>query len=493
MAVKTTAKPVPKIMSPGANPSVSPAALELKKIRDFYAKNGHVPTILANESKKMFGSANATDVSNLGKQVALGKMTQAEALKAVRAGTAGVGDLNKRAGLATSLEIDPAEQAVRDNLAAIDAAFQSSSTKSQQLGQATVARQKAIYDALQRTIADEAPNIQGQYAATGQQVAGNYDAAAVATKQNFDAAAANSNNQANRMGLVPSAVANDDSNFLQGILASQKTAAQGTLANLQQADINSANQFSRSVGAESAGVQTGTIGDFAARQQAALDELTKQKNAGTSQINNLESTRGAKLYETLQGLQAARQQQLVDAQDRQFQQMIAQQTLGVKQTEAQTHQFSAQTDRAKVQQAAKLSDAQLQKIQRESVPGTLEYETAVAAIELKKAQAAAAVTNAKTGIQNANTAATKVNNAANATTKYGKGMPGVANYLKDMNVDQATYDMAMKHVNNTIASHKTGDYANGLRGVEGYIKAHKLPPNIANVLRTATAIAYGKN
>lgn len=480
-------------MAPGANPASSAQALELKKIRDFYAKNGHVPTILANESKKMFGTANAADVSNLGKQVALGKMTQADALKAVRAGTSGIGDLNKRAGLATSLEIDPAEQSIRDNLTALDAAFQSSSTKNQQLGQATAARQKAIYDALQNTLATEAPKIQQQYANTTQQVAGNYDAAAAATKQNYDAAAVNANNQANRMGLIPSAVANDDSNFLQGILASQKTAAQGTLANLQQADINSANQFSRSMGAESAGVQTGTIGDFASRQQAALDELTSQKNAGNAQIGQLESTRGAKLYETLQGLQTARQQQLIDAQDRAFQQNLASQTLGVKQTEAATHQFSAQTDRQKVEQAAKLSDAQLQKIQRESVPGTLEYETAVAAIELKKAQAASTLTNAKTGIQNANTAATKVNNAANATTKYGKGMPGVQNYLKDSNVDQATYDMAMKHISNTIATHKTGDYANGLRGVEGYIKAHKLSPAVANVLRTATAIAYGKN
>lgn len=500
-APKKTAAPVkkapPKIMSAAANPQTSPAAIELAKVRDYYAKNGHIPTLLANESKKRFGTASAADLSDLGKQVALGKISKDAALAQVRQGTKGIDDLHRRAGMATSLEIDPAEEGIRANLAQLDAAFKSSSAQNTALGNATAARQKAIYDMLQQEIAKQPGQIQQQYGETSAKVGGNFDAALAATQQNFAAAQQGVNNEASRLGLeaaAPVAVAQsaNDSNFIQGLLQSQKLGAQGTLANLQQAGLNASQSFGNSMSAESAGIQTGTLGEFAHRQQEALLEKTAQDSEYNSKINQLEATRQPKLYETLQALQEARQQQIQDDEDRRFEQYIAEQTLGVKQTDSATKQYAAQTDRQKVEVASRLSEAQLQKIMRESVPGTLEYETAKAGIELKKAQAVAAVTNAKTGVQNANTNATKVNNAASKNAQYGKGMVGVGNYLADSGVDKQTHDTIMKHVNNTIITHANGDYAGGLRGVEGYIRAHKLSPEIANIFRIATAIAYGK-
>lgn len=509
-------KKVPSIMSKSASPrkenlhdiqvrlknqavakQKATKAAEDQKVRDYYAKNGHMPTILANESRTHFDEANAVDVADLGRKVALGLMTRDQALAAARGGTAHISDINRRAGLSVNAEIDPAELAIKNNIAFLNSSFDKSQANAKAVGTETVGRQKALYDYLAKSIAMEPDAIRQNYGQTSQQVGQNYDAALAATQGNYANAQSAGNAEAARLGLeaatpVANAQNQGDAAFLQGLLQSQKTGAQSTLAGLQQADINSANQFGRAASAESSAVQAGTLGDLAIQQQQALNEKLASEADLNSQTQQLEAGRKPKLYEAVQALMSARQQAIQDEEDRQFDHDIANRTLGVK-------EYGAQTDRQKVEIAARKSDAELQKIARESIPGTLEYETAMAAIDLKKSQAAAALSNAKTNQQNANTKATQVTAqlaAANDKAKqkqYGKGMLGVQNYLHDAGVDDQTFAMIMKHVNNTIITHDNGDYKNGLRGVEGYITAHKLPANIANAFRVATAIAYGKS
>lgn len=480
---------------------------EIKKLREYYAKNGHIPTLLGNESKARFGEADSKAVGDLGRLVAQGKISKDEAQRRIRQGAAVKNPDTLRAGLDVSAELDPAINSTKRKRTAAKTALDTGNEVDTTRTKQFTTDVAGLYAALQAQLQAQTPQIAANYDQSSTAISGNTSALQEQIRAAYDKAnAATAARVAGMQGGTTEAQSQggQDSAFLQGLAGVQGQSQLGLLAVGKQGALNVDRAGQNYTAWEGTTTQTDALSDLLNRVNARQAEFGAQDTEYAGQLADLEESRFAKVYEGKQSLADARAEAEADAEQRQFERNLAQAKLGIDQQEVDIKRTNTSLaarrvdldierfglDRRKVEIDSRKAEAQLQKEQRAFTPGTLEYLEKEAAINLKRAQAAATLTNAASSKSNAAVNAAKLSQAQAKGKSYGKGIGGAQAYVNDV-ADPATATLVMKHVNNTMKHFK--DYNGGLRGIEGWISKHNPPPEVANAMRRATGIAYGKS
>ena len=471
-------------------PVVSPAAAQLAQVRDYYAKNGHVPTELANLSRQYFGTANAKDVSNLGMQVALGKMSLAQAQSTVRQGSSGLDPIAMRAGLAADTQITPQEHALETqaNLG------QDSFNRSDRIGSAnnarTVDEQQQIYGRLHQQLASQLPVQNAIYDHGAQGVDSAYAGLQKALGANYGGAIQGTTDEAARLGLqaaTPDATRQltSDQNFLQGVAGIQHSGEQGTLTNQRNSALTDALSAMQQSATEGTALSGNTLRDYAKSSSDARFQQAQQTAGLRQQSAALEGTRKGQIYENTANLnqnaaQAAYQQQQDSFQNKLLQQKADAQSsiagarvsasntdskykmgqLGVAQTNAQTNanyksgqlqiaKLDAMTKRQAANATAGLDAVKQREILDKMTPGTLAYKQIESQIAHNTVTGAAAAISSAAAKQNADTnqyRATHPNTASKASTRQN-GIASAAQYAAQNSFDPQVSSVGQDIIN----------------------------------------------
>lgn len=485
---------------------------ELAKIQAYYKQNGHTPTLLSRESHTRFGAAGTQQSNDLARQVATGKLTMAQAQKMVREGALVKHDPTVlRAGLDVSAELDPQINAATRRRKLLKDQTDRSIQQDESKTTAYTGRVRELYDALMAKMASQTPQIQQNYDTASQGIASNTNnlqaqiAAAYARANQSTSAAAQG------MGAgttVAQQEGGQDAAFLSGLAGVQGQGIQGILAAGKQGAENSQRASINYAGYEGTNEQTNALRELLARTNESRQAFNDEDYELGGQIGDLEESRYAKLYETKQSLQEAAAQAEAEQEDRIFQRQLAQAKLNIDAGELDVKRAGVSIDqqkvnndiarlgldRAKIELDARKSEAQIRLEQQKLSPGSITYMEKEAAINLKRAQSAAALTNARTAQRNAATRAADVARKVAQPVRagaYGKGIGGVQNYMKDIGADKRTSDFVLKHIQNMMVRHKT--YQEGIKEGERFLRNNKVPKDVANAYRRAAGIAYGRS
>lgn len=474
-----------KVVGPGSAPRKVDT---LKDVRAYYAKNGHVPTVLANETRRLYGmAADPKLYSDLGIKVARGQITQAQALASIKNG-AGVDELHRRAGDAVNSVLDPAE-----------AEFNRKAAAEQTASDQTIAQNQKDTDAYANSVATLYARLQQQQAAGNQQVQQGWQQAQQNTGKSYDdllgslqntygGAQQNVNAEAQRMGLTGADTANaqsaSDQKFLSGLFGGQRQSALDMLAANGLIDLQEGTRMGGATQAAGAQYQT------QAREQNLQNtrDLRNKTSADVldfkGQAGDLEATRAAKLRENISALQDARDQAQSDAEAKAFDHQILlsklqlqQQQLGVdanyKSGQLALGNRNADISQQRVNLEAKKTTAQLQKEMRALDPNSIEYKEKVAAINLK-------VSQTKKNIKDYSNPAS-----------FGKGMTGANAYLKSLEPSFKGITQAGMH-EVALALQYGKNYPDAIRFMRGnFAKFSDLrDPDLQNALLNALDLAW---
>lgn len=515
--------------SPAAQPKTDPAAAELAKVREYYAKNGHLPTLFAAESKRLFGDASSADVGGLGKQVALGKMSKDQALQQIRGGTSGLDPEAKRAGLAASVEIDPQVAAFETRRKQTAEGFERTNKQAQQTTQRTVAEQQEIYRRLAESLGLMQPKVTQAYDQGMTGVKGAYANLQKSLESNYGGGVAATNAEAARLGLqaaAPEATARmtADSAYLRGIAGVQEQGQLGTMSNLRDGTLADLLRGQSNASIEGSALSASTLREFS--QKSAEERFRQQQEiqALQDQATALEATRTGRVFEGRQALEGQAAQAAYEQEQDAIANAIAQQKANAQAALAGVDQYKAETDRTYklgqlgVAQADSMtkaeiaratvnkSNAEKQKILNEMTPGTPAYEKLAADIRLKNNQAAKAVSDAAVNQQNANTKAAAAEAKAKSdaaklkadSAKQGKGLSGANTYLNNtlgerggIATGQLVNQAYSKYPPSGDKNKNAANYRQAIKMARGVIQKQTRDQKYHNAVDAALAIAYG--
>lgn len=492
MAVlKKVTAPV-KVVGPGSAPRKVDT---LKDVRDYYVKNGHIPTELANESKRLFGiAAPAKTYADLGIKVARGTISKAQALAAIKNGT-GVDDLHRRAGDAISAELDPAEANLNRKA---DAEMTSANQQIAQGNQDTNAYSQsvaALYAKLNQQLQAGNQQVQQGWQNAQTQTGKSYDDLLTSLGQTYGGAQQAVSSEADRLGLQGAGAANaqmsNDQKFLTGLFGGERQSALDQLMANGLIDQSYGNRMGGAV--QSAGAQYQSEA-----QQENLRNATELRNTATrnatdyrGQAGDLEATRAAKLRENIAALTDARDQATSAAEAQAFDHQILlskldlqKQQLGVDaayksgqldigRTNAATAAKNSDISQQRVNIEARKTTAQLQKEQRALDPNSIEYREKQAAIDLK-------VSQTKKNIKDYTNPGS-----------FGKGMSGANNYLASLEPAFKGITQAGMH-EVTLALQYGKNYQDAIRFMRNnFSKFSDLKdPDLQNALLNALDLAW---
>ena len=392
-------------------------------------------------------------------------------------------DIGTRANYAASIEIDPQQQALQRQATQSDQQFKYEQGSAQANTTRTVNEQQDIYGALAAQLQKQLPQVGANYDSTGANVQGNFDALQKSVAGNYDRGIQGTNDVANRLGLQAAAPqATDrmgaDAAFLKGLIGSDAAVAKSGLGEDRAAAIAQAmSQISGSRN-EGAALSGNTLRDAAQTSNAAKFTQGQKISDLLGQAQTLEGTRKGKVFENTAALTQLSQQAQAAAEQAQFQRYIDQGNLDVKNklagfegtkinNAAAVSRGQLQLDQQKVSIEASKTKATLQKQLADSQPGSQKYAETQAAIDLKNAQAAKAVEEAKRIAHPT---------AANSGG-YGSGTPGALKFLNDpsQGIDPTAKALAITSVN-YILNH------NDVTNLNGYTKAvHEMTTNANNL------------
>jgi len=513
-------KPVvpPKIL-PGSNvTSPAEASAEYRALRGYYDKNGHIPTILAKESQNRFGEAHGTTLSDLGKQVAYGKISLDEARRLVRQGAAARDPDAIRAGLDASADIDPK----------VNAAERKRRELAENLRRSIGADESSTKE-YSSTVADLFARLTGRMQEQKSQIGATYDTATAGIAANtgalsdqiraaYEKANAGAAERVAGMGggtTEAQTQGGQDAAFLSGLAGLQGQGLAGIMAAGKTGALNSQGAAINFADWQGTNTQSDALRELLARTNNSRADANNQDLEFGGQIADLEESRYNKLYEGKKALAQARAEAESAAEQTAFERRLAEEKLGISrgeldikkgnldiaQQKVQNDITRLGLDQRKIDVDIRKTEAQIRKEQAGLTPGTIEYMEKEAAINLKRAQAAGTLTNARTGQvnaatnqQRAATAAAAQQAKANQPPKpgaYGKGLGGVQNYLKDIGADGKSSSLVQKRVSAVIAKHEK--FPDGLKATEAWIKKNKPPRDVANAMRRSVGIAYGRS
>lgn len=351
-----------------------------QKLRDFYAKNGHLPTIGAQETRTRFNTApDAADLSRLGAAVANGKMTRAEFERQIRQGAA-VNDQNDlRVGLDVAAEIDPKLNAIERRRAAgkSNLDYQLKSDSQQSARESTDAA--GIYAAILNRLGGAPAEINAVYdKATGDTQA-NYQQLQAALAAAYEKA--NAATQAQVTGM--------QGGQTQGqALGGQDAAAYAAIAGIQNQGLQGIYNTARTGAINTNTAQMGAIGAEGARDQSAILQRLTERAAELKQQFGIEDTELAgqyadidesrynKLYEGKQSLTEKQAADRQAAEDRAYERSVTERSLGLK-------QYGAETDRL---QANNSFDLGLARIKQDATNEARKYDLQVQQFKQKQAE-----------------------------------------------------------------------------------------------------------
>lgn len=485
---------------------------ELTRIKAYYKQNGHTPTLLSRESRTRFGEAGTKQSEDLAKQVATGKLTFEQARKMAREGALVKHDPTVlRAGLDVSAELDPQINAATRKRGTLKTNTERGIAQDTSKTQAYTGQVKQLYDSLMARMASQTPQIQSNFDTASVGIAANTNSLAEQIKAAYAKANAATASAGASMGAGQTVAQQEgasDAAFLSGLAGTQGAGLQGILAvgkqgaeNMQRASINYA-------GYEGTNEQTNALRELLSRTNESQAEFRDQDNELGGQIADLEESRFAKLYETRRGLEESASQAQSEQEDRVFQRQLAQAKLNIDAGELDVKRAGVNIDqqkvnnaisrlgldRAKVELDARKTEANLRLEQQKLSPGSISYMEKEAAINLKRAQSAAALTNARTNQQNSAIRQADLQRKISQPIKagaYGKGIGGVQNYLKDVGADKRTADFVTRHINVMLSRHK--NFTDGMKAGEAFLRNKKVPRDVANAYRRAAGIAYGRS
>jgi hypothetical protein len=476
-----------KVVGPGSAPKKIDA---LKDVRDYYAKNGHVPTELANESRRLYGAAGDSKMyADLGIKIARGQLSKAQALASIRNG-AGVDDLHRRAGDAVRVELDPAiSQLDRRAKAEQDLADQQIA-QGQRDTDAYAQSVAALYSKLGGQLEQGNQRVQQGYQAAQQQTGKSYDDLMASLSQTYGGAIQDTTSEAQRLGLdqaIPQATAqmSTDQKFLSGLFGGQKASAVDMLVANGLIDLQQGARQGGAVQAAGAQYQTQAREENLRNATELRNTAARNVTEYHGQAGDLEATRGAKLRENISALEDARTQAKTEAEAREFDRQILLAKLELQRQELGTDaaykagqleigRTNAATSQQRVALEAKKTEATLRKEMAALTPGTLEYEEKLAAINLKKSQ-------------------TKKNIAdyskPPAPTNYPKGRVGAEQYLRSLG-DESLVKAGMHEV--TLAMQYGEDYPSAIQFMrKNFSKFSDLKdPNVQKALLNALDLAW---
>lgn len=485
-----TKKPAPKkapvkVVGPGSAPRKVDA---LKDVRAYYAANGHVPTELANESRRLYGIAADPKVyADAGMKVARGQISKAQALASIRNG-AGIDELHRRAGDAVRVELDPQEaQLNRRAQAETDFANQQIA-QGQKDTEAYAQSVAALYGRLQQQQAASNQQVRQGWQSAQQNTGKSYDDLLASLGQTYGGAQQSTASEAERLGLSGVEAANaqsaSDQKFLSGLFGGQKQSAVDMLVANGLIDLQEGTRMGGATQAAGAQYQT------QAREQQLRNATELRNTAGRNalefrgQAGDLEATRGAKLRENIAALEDARNQAQSEAEQKAFDRQILnakldlqRQELGIdaayKSGQLEIGNRNADISQQRVNLEAKKTQAQLEKEIRSLDPNSIEYKEKVAAINLKISQ-------------------TKKNIADYSNPKsFGTGMTGASKYLTSLEPAFKGITQAGMH-EVTLALQYGKTYQDAIRFMRNnFSKFSDLKdPNLQNALLNALDLAW---
>lgn len=477
----------PRVVSPG-----SPALKvdPLKDVRDYYAKNGHIPTILAQLSEQRYGTkGDAKLYSDLGIQVARGKMSKDAALSRIKNGE-GVPDINRRAGDAVNVELDP-------QISQLNRRADMERDEADRL----IKQGQQDTEAYAGSVGTLYSKLAGQMQAGNQQIqqgweqaqAGSgkaYEDLIASLGQTYGTAQANTQGMAEKLGLqaaLPQATAPiaSDQAFLTGLAGTQKQSMADFLTASGLIDQSYGQRIGNATQAQGAQYQTrareDNLRDTADIRSASSRAVTEY----LGQAGDLEATRGGRLRENIAALEDARNQARSEAEAAQFDREILlaklelqREELGIdadyKAGQLEIDRQKLGIDAQRVAIEARKTEATLKKEMRALQPGTLEYEEKRAAIDLKKAQTKKTIADY-----------TKPADPA----KFGKGRVGAEAYLSSMG-DAGLVRTGMHEV--TLAMQYGKDYPSAVAFMrKNFGKFSDLKdPNVQKALLNALDLAW---
>lgn len=506
-----------------SQPKSDPQAAELAKVREYYASNGHIPSLLAAESKRLFGDASSVDVGALGKQVALGKITKDQALQSIRGGTSGLDPEAKRAGLSASVEIDPQVAAFETRRKQTAEGFERTNKQAQETTQRTVAEQKEIYRRLAESLGLLQPKVTQAYDQGMAGVNDSYAALQKSLESNYSSGISGTANEAARLGLsaaTPEATAEmtSDSAYLKGVAGIQQQGQLGTMANLRDGTLADLLRGQSNAGIEGSALSASTLREFAKKSAEERFQQQQEIQALQDQATALEATRTGRVFEGRQALEGQAAQAAYEQEQDAIANAIAQQKANAQMAVAGVDQYKAETDRTYklgqlgVAQADSMtkaeiakatinkSNAEKQAILNEMTPGTPAYEKLAADIRLKNSQAAKAVSDAAANRQNANTNTAKAEAAAKAAAagKVGTGLSGANTYLNNtlgaqggVATGQLVNQAYSKYPPSGDKNRNAENYKKAIAMARGVIQKQTRDQKYHNAVDAALAIAYG--
>lgn len=335
-------------------------------------------------------------------------------------------NIQKRAANATDVNLTPQEQALRQTGIDSDKRFQFDQGNAQAATDRTVAEQHELYSRLHNSLSGLQGGVAGNYDQQGQKTAGNYQDLLGKISGAYGQAGSQSNAEMERLGLTAAApVANarigEDSSFFKNLANSDAAQAQTSIGQSKAMALqNLANNTSQSDIAGTS-LSATTLKEALAQTNAAKYDQGNKMSDLLAQVNTLEGTRKGTTYENAQKLkdvwiqaQLASQQQ---ARENEFTSRgldIKGQLAGARQTSANADVTRAGAAVTSANALAHKTNAELQKMQRETVPGTPEYD-------LIQSQIA----------QNTASAAKSTVDARKTAHTYGKGPVGSTSYVDD--------------------------------------------------------------
>jgi hypothetical protein len=433
----------------------------LKDVRDFYAKNGHLPTVFANESKRLYGTTgNAKLYSDLGIQVARGKMTKAQALAQIRNGS-GIDDIHRRAGDAVNVELNPQIDEYNRQATSTQQAADQQITQNQRDTDAYAQSVAQLYSRLGERLNAGNQKVQAGWQQAQQGTAKNYDELQSALAQVYGAQTQDVNDFAAKLNLsgadAATAQMGADQKFLQGLFGGQKQSAVDMLVANGLIDLQEGTRFGQAQQAAGGSYQAQARADNLRNTENLRGETSRTVQDLLGRAGSLEATRGARLRENITALEEGRAQAQSEAEANAFDRQIALAKLQLEQSQyglerdykmgsLDVARQNANISQQRVNIEAKKTTAQLQKEARALDPTSLEYAEKMAAIDLKRSQ-------------------TKKNiadyTAAPKTPTYAKGMVGAQQYLMDTLGDPSIANVAAHEV--TLAMQYGSTYQDAIR------------------------------
>ncbi len=493
------------------------AATETNKLRQFYKKNGHIPTLLSNESKRRFGEADSKDVGQLGRLVAQGKLTRDEAFRRMRQGAAVNNKDALRAGLDVSAEIDPEINGANRRREILKRQYDRARKTDETDTQRERKNVGGIYQALSQQLARQPAQIEQVYNQASAGMARNTTslqeqiraAYQQANQQTGDLARqlGGGQTQAQQMGAA-------DQAFLTSLAGVQNQGQQGLLATGRTGALNDARATQNYASFEGANTQATMLQELLRRQSERTNEFGDEDYELAGGASDLEETRFAQLYERRRALESERAEAQAEAEDRAFERQLAQARLqldvgelDVKRTNANNQARLAEQrirvdmerlglDRARVDILARQTNAKLLAAQRKYTPGTPEYQEVQAAIDLKRAQAASGRANAAANVSRAMTAREREARAAATPPKsrpqdFGKGIGGAQTYIRSATGDPGWQGAMQRQL--AFTSSRFPKYEQATRQLEDVMKRRNYPEHIRGVMRRMIGIYYGRS